>query len=569
MKARKVKVSRLRMLLCAIVVLAGTLVPLAIFAAEEGEEEYVPLVYGQWWALLPPIIAIACALITKEVYSSLFFGILTGGILYAAGSSGAGIEVFRNTFTHVFEDGFLATVTDSWNMAILIFATVTGIFVVLVNRSGATEAFGRWAEVNIKSRVGAQIVTIVLGGLIFLDDYFNCLSVGAAMRPVTDRHKVSRAKLAYLLDSTAAPVCIIAPISTWAAAVASFAQDAHAENGFMLFVQAIPYNFYALLTIFFMVMLVLMKTDYGPMRKHEINAINGDIYTTPERPFAGAEEEAANPRGRVYDLILPLIFLIVACILGLLWSGGFFSGDNGFIDAFANSDASIGLMTGSLFGLFAMIIYFLCRRLLSFKAIMQCVPDGWKVMAAGELVLIFAWTINSMTGSVGAADFVAEQMSGAAGGLMNLLPAIIFLVACGLAFATGTSWGTFGILIPIVIAVLANVDPQLTIIGMSACMAGGVFGDHCSPISDTTVLASTGSQIYHINHVATQLPYALTVGAITFIGFLIAGFVRTPLVSIAVGVVLIIIILYFIRKKNGTNEEAAAKALAGGSAETA
>jgi Na+/H+ antiporter NhaC len=443
------------------------------------------------------------------------------------------------------------------------------VFVVMVNRSGATAAFGRWAQANIKTRVGAQLATIVLGGLIFLDDYFNCLTVGTAMRPVTDAHQVSRAKLSYLLDSTAAPVCIIAPISTWSAAVASFAESAHAENGFMLFVQAIPYNFYALLTIFFMVMLCVMNTDYGPMRKHEINAINGDIYTTPDRPYKGAENTEGNPRGRVCDLICPLVFLIIACIIGLIWSGGFFSGENGFIDAFANSDASIGLMMGSIFGLFAMIVYFLARRLLPFKDIMECIPDGWRVMAVGQLVLIFAWTINSMTGSVGAADFVSAQMEGAASGLTNLLPAIIFLVACGLAFATGTSWGTFGILIPIVIAVLANVDAQLTIIGMSACMAGGVFGDHCSPISDTTVLSSTGAQVNHINHVSTQLPYALTVGAITFVGFLIAGFARTPLISIAVGVVLVIVILAVVKRKNGTNAEAAERARTGGSLETA
>jgi Na+/H+ antiporter NhaC len=552
---------KLRLLLSAAVVLSAVIIPLLVFAAEEGEEEaYTPLLYGTFWALVPPIVAIALALITKEVFSSLFFGILVGGILWSVGSGG-GMEVFSGTVIHVFKDGFLGSVTSEWNVAILIFMSILGMLVVMMSRTGGAAAFGRWAKKHIKTRVGAQLVTIILGCVIFVDDYFNCLTVGSVMRPITDEHKVSRAKLAYLIDSTAAPVCIIAPISTWAAAVSSFAEEV-GQKGFDLFINAIPYNFYALLTIFFMFMLVVTKTEYGFMRKHEVNALKGDIYTTPDRPYASAKEDEYNPDGRVMDLVFPVIVLIITCVIGLVYTGGFFSGPltpGRFVSSFADSDASLGLLYGSVFALIISIIYYLCRKLMKFTDLMQCLPDGWRIMAVGELVLIFAWTINSMTGSVGADVFVEAAMRGSAGGLLqNLLPAIIFLVACGLAFATGTSWGTFGILIPIVIAVLANTDSQLTIIGMSACLAGGVFGDHCSPISDTTVLSSTGAQSNHINHVQTQLPYALTVGGISFIGFVIAGFARTPLISIAAGVVIIIAVLLLIKRKRGSIENEAA-----------
>jgi Na+/H+ antiporter NhaC len=549
------KGKRMRLFLASAVVLAATIIPLLVFAAEEGEAEYTPALFGTFWALVPPIVAIVLALITKEVFSSLFFGILVGGIFWAAGLGG-GVEVFKGVVTHVFQDGFLGTITDEWNMAILIFTTILGVLVVMMSRTGGAAAFGRWAKVHIKSRAGAQIVTIILGCVIFVDDYFNCLTVGSVMRPITDEHKISRAKLSYLIDSTAAPICIIAPISTWAAAVSSFAEDV-GQNGFQLFLNAIPYNFYALLTIFFMFMLVATKTEYGSMRRHEINALKGDLYTTPDRPYADAKDDEVNPNGKVMDLAFPVIILIAASVIGLIYTGGFFRGENNFIDAFANSDASIGLMLGSVFALIITIIYYMCRRAMKFVDLMQCIPDGWRIMAVGELILIFAWTINSMSGSIGAADFVAGAMEGSAAGFQNMLPAIIFLVACGLAFATGTSWGTFGILIPIVVAVLANTDPQLTVIGMSACMAGGVFGDHCSPISDTTVLSSTGAQSNHINHVQTQLPYALTVGAITFIGFVIAGFARTPIISLAAGVVLIVVILLFVRRKKGSIEDEA------------
>ncbi|MDR0519048.1 MAG: Na+/H+ antiporter NhaC family protein [Clostridiales Family XIII bacterium] len=545
------KGKKLRLLLAAAVVLAAVIIPLAVFAADEGAEEYVPAFFGTWVALVPAVVAIALALITKEVYSALFFGVLVGGIFWGVGHPDG---VVRATAVHVFQDGFLGTITDSYNMAILVFTTVLGVLVVMMNRSGGAAAFGRWAQENVKSRVGAQIVTVILGCIIFIDDYFNCLTVGTVMRPITDTHKISRAKLSYLIDSTAAPICIIAPISTWAAAVSGFAKDAGNANPFQLFLNTIPYNFYALLTIFFVFALVLMKLDYGPMRKHEVNALNGDVYTTPDRPFADAKAEEVNPKGRVLDLAFPVITLVVTSILGLVHSGGFFSGDSNFIDSFANASADVGLMYGAVFALIITIIYFMIRGTFKFTELMQCIPDGWRVMAAGELILIFAWTINSTTGSIGAADFVYEALQGSAAGLMNMLPAIIFLVACGLAFATGTSWGTFGILIPIVISVFAKSDPQLMIIGMSACMAGGVFGDHCSPISDTTVLSSTGAQSNHLNHVTTQMPYAITVGAVTFVGFVIAGFARTPLVSLAVGVVVLLLVLFYMKKRRGSAE---------------
>jgi Na+/H+ antiporter NhaC len=558
MEKRVGKDRKLRWILGGAVALSAIIIPLAVFAAEEEEAAYEPSLYGTFWALIPPIVAIALALITKEVFSSLFLGILVGGILWAIGSGG-GIDVFSGTFVHVFQDGFLGSVTDSWNVAIIIFMSILGVIIVMMSRSGGAAAFGRWAQSHIKTRAGAQLATMIFAFFIFVDDYFNCLTVGSVMRSVTDSHKVSRAKLAYIIDSTAAPICIIAPISTWAAAVSSFAKDVD-MNGFQLFVNAIPYNFYALLTIFFMFMLVASKVEYGPMRTHEINAIKGDIYTTPDRPYASAQEEESNPDGRVIDLVFPIIILIVSCVVGLLYSGGFFGGGVSVTNAFADSDASIGLLFGSIFALLVTIIYYLARRLMKFGQLMECLPDGWRIMIVGELVLIFAWTINSMTGSLGAADFVEAAMQGSASGLQNMLPAMIYLVACGLAFATGTSWGTFGILIPIVVAVFAHVDPQLTIIGMSACMAGGVFGDHCSPISDTTVLSSAGAQSNHINHVQTQLPYALTVGGITFACFVIAGFARTPVVSYVVGAAAIVLILFLIKRKRGTVEEEAAKA---------
>jgi Na+/H+ antiporter NhaC len=547
----------LRFIFAASVVLAAVIIPLAVFAEEGEEAAYEPSLYGTFWALIPPVVAIALALITKEVFSSLFLGILVGGVLWAIGSGG-GMDVFSGTVVHVFQDGFLGSVTDSWNVAIIIFMSILGMLVVMMSRSGGAAAFGRWARTHIKTRAGAQMATIIFAFFIFVDDYFNCLTVGSVMRPVTDSHNVSRAKLAYLIDSTAAPICIIAPISTWAAAVSSFAEDV-GQNGLQLFMNAIPYNFYALLTIFFMFMLVATRVEYGPMRTHEINALKGDLYTTPDRPYESAQEETSNPDGKVLDLVFPILALIASCVIGLVYSGGFFKGGVGFAESFSNSDASIGLLFGSVFALIITIIYYLVRRLMKFGDLMQCLPDGWRIMIVGELVLIFAWTINSMTGSIGADVFVEGVMRNSAAGLQNMLPAIIFLVASGLAFATGTSWGTFGILIPIVVALFAHVDPQLTIIGMSACMAGGVFGDHCSPISDTTVLSSTGAQSNHINHVQTQLPYALTVGVTTFVCFVIAGFTRTPIFGYVFGVAAIVSILLIIKRGRGTIEDEAAK----------
>ncbi len=517
--------------------------PVIAFAAD-GAEEYVPNMYASFWALIPPVVAIALALITKEVYSSLFIGIVIGGVFYSN-------FTFEKTVTHVVQDGFVGVLADSYNMGILIFLVILGTIVCLMNRAGGSAAFGRWAEVHIKTRVGAQIATIILGILIFIDDYFNCLTVGSVMRPVTDRHNVSRAKLSYLIDSTAAPICIIAPISSWAAAVTGFVEG---EDGLSIFVRAIPYNFYALLTIVMMFGLVLFKVDYGPMKVHEDNAIkNGDIYTTPDRPYENASKEIVNQKGRVIDLIFPIVILIICCVIGMIWSGRFFEGDD-FITAFSNSDASVGLAVGSFFALIISIVFYLARRVLNFADCMSCLPEGFKAMVPAILILTMAWTLKAMTDSLGAAEFVANAMQNAAGGLMSLLPAIIFLVGCFLAFATGTSWGTFGILIPIVVAVFQGTNETMMIISISACMAGAVCGDHCSPISDTTIMASAGAQCNHVNHVSTQLPYAITVAAISFVTYVVAGFVRTAFIALPVGIVLTIGTLLVLRKIYGKEE---------------
>ena len=517
--------------------------PVIAFAAD-GAEEYVPNMYASFWALIPPVVAIALALITKEVYSSLFIGIVIGGVFYSN-------FTFEKTVTHVVQDGFVGVLADSYNMGILIFLVILGTIVCLMNRAGGSAAFGRWAEVHIKTRVGAQIATIILGILIFIDDYFNCLTVGSVMRPVTDRHNVSRAKLSYLIDATAAPVCIIAPISSWAAAVTGFVEG---EDGLSMFVRAIPYNFYALLTIVMMFGLVLLKVEYGPMKVHEDNAVkNGDIYTTPDRPYENASKEIVNQKGRVIDLVFPIVVLIICCIIGMIWSGGFFEGHD-FITAFSNSDASVGLAVGSFFALIISIVFYLARRVLNFADCMSCLPEGFKAMVPAILILTMAWTLKAMTDSLGAAAFVANAMQNAAGGLMSLLPAIIFLVGCFLAFATGTSWGTFGILIPIVVAVFQGTNETMMIISISACMAGAVCGDHCSPISDTTIMASAGAQCNHVNHVSTQLPYAITVAAISFVTYVVAGFVRTAFIALPVGIVLTIGTLLVLRKIYGKEE---------------
>ncbi len=505
------------------------------FGAEEGTE-YVAPVFGTFWSLIPPVVAIGLALITKEVYSSLFLGILVGSVLYSGMN-------FERTVTHIFQDGFIAVLSDNYNVGILIFLVILGVMVCLMNRAGGSAAFGRFAAKRIKSRVGAQLATILLGVLIFIDDYFNCLTVGSVMRPVTDRFKVSRAKLAYLIDATAAPVCIIAPISSWAAAVTGFVEG---EDGFSLFIRAIPYNFYAILTIVMMVSMVVMKMEFGSMAKHEKNALKGDLYTTPGRPYENTQEENISAKGTVLDLLIPILSLVVCCILGMLYTGGFFSGTD-FVTAFSKSDASLGLTLGSFFGLVITIVLYQIRRVLSFKDCMGCLPEGFKAMVPAILILTFAWTLKAMTDGLGASEFVETLVKGGAEGLMNFLPAIVFLVGCLMAFATGTSWGTFGILIPIVTDAFAATDPQLMIIAISACMAGAVCGDHCSPISDTTIMSSAGAQCEHVNHVSTQIPYAVLAAAVSFVSYLIAGFVKTVWIALPAAVLLMILTLAVLR----------------------
>ena len=512
--------------------------PLTVLAAEESSAASAKF-YGTFWSLVPPLVAIALALITKEVYSSLFVGILVGALFYSNFS-------FEGTVLHVFQGGMISVLTSAYNMGILIFLVILGAMVCLMNRAGGSAAFGRWASKRIKTRAGAELATIVLGVLIFIDDYFNCLTVGSVMRPVTDKHNVSRAKLAYLIDATAAPVCIIAPISSWAAAVSGFVEG---EDGISLFVRAIPYNFYALLTIFMMVAMVLMKVEFGPMGVHETNALKGDIYTTASRPYANAEEDAnGNPRGKVIDLLIPIICLVVCCVIGMIYTGGFFSGAD-FVTAFSQSDASVGLVLGSFFALIITIVLYMVRRVMSFRDCLACLPDGFKAMVPAILILTFAWTLKAMTDSLGASEFVAGVVKASAGGFMNFLPAIIFVIGAVIAFATGTSWGTFGILIPIVVNVFSGTNHELMIISISACMAGAVCGDHCSPISDTTIMASAGAQCDHVNHVSTQLPYAIVAAVVSFLSYIVAGFVQTPWIALPVSVILMIITLVIIRIK--------------------
>ena len=524
--------------------------PATVLAAAE-EEAGTPAVYATFWSLIPPVVAIVLALITKEVYSSLFLGILVGALLYSGGN-------FEGTVNHIFSGGMISVLSSSSNVGILVFLVILGTMVCLMNRAGGSAAFGRWAGKHIKTRVGAELATILLGVLIFIDDYFNCLTVGSVMRPITDQHNVSRAKLAYLIDATAAPVCIIAPISSWAAAVSGFVPG---EDGMSVFVRAIPYNYYALLTIVMMVSMVLMKEEFGAMGVHESNALKGDLFTTAARPYASGEGDGpVNPRGKVMDLLIPIISLVICCVIGMIYTGGFFSGTD-FVTAFSQSDASVGLVLGSFFGLVITILLYMVRRVLSFRDCMACIPEGFKSMVPAILILTFAWTLKSMTDSLGAAEFVAEMVKSSAEGLVNMLPAIIFLVACFLAFATGTSWGTFGILIPIVVHVFENTPGDLMIISISACMAGAVCGDHCSPISDTTIMASAGAHCEHVNHVATQLPYVLLVAAVCMVGYFLIGVFRAVgLASIAwlalpICIIILLAILLIIRAK-GTKEAA-------------
>ncbi len=484
-------------------------------AEEAAEEAPQSNVYGTIWSLLPPVVAIALALITKEVYSSLFIGIVVGALLHANFN-------LLNTWTAIFSEGLIASLADGWNVGILIFLVILGAIVCLMNKAGGSAAYGEWARRKIRSRKGAMLATLGLGVLIFVDDYFNCLTVGNVMRPITDKHRISRAKLAYLVDATAAPVCMIAPISSWAAAVTGVIEG---YDGLELFIRAIPYNLYSLLTLAMIVIITLLGIEYGLMKKHEENAIlKGDLYTTPDRPYEGQDGEVPVGKGKVIDLVIPVLILIVLCILGMVYTGGILEGEN-IINAFANCDASLGLSLGSALALIFVIIYFLLRKVLTFNECMGCLPDGFKAMVPAILILTFAWTLSGITGLLGAKEFVSGIFAGSAANLKILMPAIVFAVAVGMSFATGTSWGTFGILLPIVVAI--GLEPELLIISVSACLAGAVCGDHCSPISDTTIMSSTGAMSNHINHVETQLPYAMTVAAVSFVGYIIAGFVQS------------------------------------------
>ena len=513
---------------------------------------------GSLWSLLPPIVAIGLALITKEVYSSLFVGILTGGTLYAITEHSG----FSGMFNAVVKDGIIANLADSYNVGILLFLVVLGTIVVLMNKAGGSRAYGEWASKHIKTRSGACLSTFLLGVMIFVDDYFNCLTVGSVMRPITDKHKVSRAKLAYLIDATAAPVCIIAPISSWAAAVAGTVDGV---NGISLFVRTIPYNLYALLTLLMVIFMALSDVDYGPMKRHEENAVKGDLFTTRNKVYP-EDAKPEHSRGKVIDLILPVVILITLCVLGMVYTGGLFSGES-FLNAFANCDASFGLAVGSLGALIVIIMYFLARRVLTFTECMDSITDGFRQMVPAILILTFAWTLKTMTNLLQASKYVSEVVENAHT-MQILLPMILFVVAVGLAFATGTSWGTFGILIPIVTGVFSsqlvqNGDsvtiPPIVIICISACLSGAVCGDHCSPISDTTIMASTGAQCDHVNHVSTQLPYAFTVAVVCAVGYLLAGFVQNVFVVLGCSILMMLGVLFMIRSISKSKKQAEAE----------
>ena len=494
--------------------------------------------YATFASLIPPVIAIVLALITKEVYSSLFVGILSGALIYS------NFNIWGMVTDTV--DVLISKISDSWNVGILIFLVLLGMMVSLINKAGGSAAYGRWAAQHIKTRTGAMLSTAFLGMLIFIDDYFNCLTVGSVMKPVTDKHNISRAKLSYIIDATAAPVCIIAPISSWAAAVSSVAPEG---QGLSLFIQSIPYNLYALLTLACVILMAVMKFDFGPMRLHERNAQNGDLYTTEARPYAAMENAVENPNGKVIDLVLPIVSLIVSCIITMVYTGGFFDPDSGaymnFIEAFGNSDASVGLVLGASLALaFTLVLYF-PRRVVTFQAFADSFAEGFKAMVPAILILCFAWTLSGVTSQLGATVFVAEFVRQSAAGLANFLPAIVFVIAVGLAFATGTSWGTFGVLLPIVCAVFPS--GELMVISVSACLAGAVCGDHCSPVSDTTIMASTGGQCDHINHVRTQLPYALLVAGVSFLGYILAGFVQNVWIVLPASFALLVCALFVLR----------------------
>ena len=537
---KRTKTTRV-LLLVAVVACIAMMLSVGCFAVEEGDS----FAYNTLWAALPPVIAIGLALITKEVHSSLFLGILVGGMMYANFD-------FMGTFVHVFEDGIIANLSDSYNVGILIFLVILGTMVQLMNAAGGSAAFGKWSTEHIKSRTAAQLAVVCLGVLIFIDDYFNCLTVGSVMRPLSDKHKISRAKLAYLIDATAAPVCIIAPVSSWAAAVTGFVDGV---DGLDLFISAIPYNYYALLTILMMIAMAVMKVEFGPMAVHEHNAIEkGDIYTTPDRPYENANNTVPSSKGKVLDLIFPILILIVMCVIGLIYSGGFFDGGVGFAEAFSNADASIGLTYGSFFAFIITIVWYVIRRVLTFRQMMDLIPEGFKAMVPAILILTFAWTLKSMTDSLGLKHYIADIVMGFSDSMMSMLPAVIFVIGCIMSFATGTSWGTFGVLIPIVVAAYTEPGvgfiPGYESIGtilVSACMAGAVCGDHCSPISDTTIMASAGAQCNHLNHVQTQLPYALSCAAISFVAYIFAGFIQNAAICLLIACAMMIGFLFVMK----------------------
>ena len=546
MKMKKKQLAMLALLAILAVLLAVTI----WMPGTAGEE---PWAYATIFSLLPPVIAIGLALVTKEVYTSLLAGILAGGLLY----SNFNLEKMINTIFFQEEGGMVYKLADAWNMGILVFLVMLGILVSLLNKAGGSAAFGKWASRHIRTRIGAQISVMLLGVLIFVDDYFNCLTVGSVMRPVTDRHKVSRAKLSYIIDATAAPVCIIAPISSWAAAVTSSVPSDSGINGFAVFLQTIPYNLYAILTLVMLLGVTLLRVDFGPMAVHERNAIAGDLFTTIGRPYEGNEEEIQKENAHVLDLVLPVVVLISSCIIAMIYTGGFFDGAS-FVDAFASSDASVGLVLGGAVTLVFTFIYYMMRDTLSFQEFTECIPDGFRSMIAPILILTMAWTLSGMTNLLGAKVFVADLVAGSANAMQGFLPMIIFLVAALLAFATGTSWGTFSILIPIVIGVFP--EGQMMVISIASCLAGAVCGDHCSPISDTTIMASAGGHCEHVNHVSTQLPYVLVVAAVCLTGYFLIGVLQAigasnlSWMALPVSIVLLICVLLAIRAKTGKEE---------------
>ena len=500
---------------------------------------------GTFWSLLPPIVAIVLALISKEVYSSLFLGCLVGALLYTQ------FAPWDTIVTLVGADyGIISVLADSGNMGIIVFLVTLGIMVDLMNKGGGSEAFGRWAKKTVHTRCGAQLLTMLLGVLIFVDDYFNCLTVGAVMRPVTESHKISRAKLAYVIDSTAAPVCMIAPVSSWAAAVSGYVQSP-SINGIELFLKQIPWNYYCLLTLLMIVIISVLNIDYGSMLTHEYNAqVKDDLFTTPERPFAGADDYEAPSKGKssVLDLLVPVIVLIAVCIISLVYSGGYFDGGMTFMEAFSAAEAGPALAIGGLIGCVFTFVYFWLRGAIGFEKSMESVPQGFIQMIAPILILTFAWTLCSFTrNAMYSADFVSNAMANV-GDLRMFLPAIIFIIGAAIGFATGTSWGTIGIMAPIVVSVFNyDAEPILCTIGLAAACSGGVMGDHCSPISDTTIMASAGAHCFHLNHVFTQLPYALTVAAVSFVSFILAGLIQNVFVNLLIAVALMVATLLVIR----------------------